>query len=138
MVEYNLETHEKHSSTVVDLTKINPKWFGKTKLDGEVYDELIATNPKEMSVSEQELECQEIGESLVRVMKAISLKLKRKDANCKVCGGLKEEIAIAFDGKSYRFTCYRIDSLKTNKKLKETDYKKFAEYGIPKPKPISK
>jgi hypothetical protein len=120
------------------LTKINPKWFGKTKYDGEVYDELIMTNPKEMWVSEQELEFQEVGKSLAETMKSVSRKLNCKNAHCKVCGGLKEEIAINFDGKSYRFTCYRIDSLKTNKKLKETDYKKFAEYGTPKPKPISK
>ena len=113
------------------MTRVNPKWFSKYRLGAEIVEELSVSNPKRKSISEEELELQEVGKNLARVIKSISRKLKGKDAHCKVCGGLKEEIAIDFDGKRYVFTCYRIDSLKTKRKLKGTNYQKFVEHLSP-------
>lgn len=126
-----MEEHDKHPVTSVDMTKINPKWFSQMNVDGEVLEVFqvpMKSNSKKMSVSEEQLILQQIGESLGHVMKSVSRKLNSKDVHCKGCGGLKEEIAIDFDGKKYYFVCHRIDSLKTKKILKETDYEKFAEY----------
>ncbi len=123
--------HEEHSVNLVDMTRVNPKWFSKYRLGAEIVEELSVSNPKRKSISEEELELQEVGKNLARVIKSISRKLKGKDAHCKVCGGLKEEIAIDFDGKRYVFTCYRIDSLKTKRKLKGTNYQKFVEHLSP-------
>ena len=120
--------HEKHYVEGIDMTRINPKWFIEYRSGGEVVEELSMSNPKRVLVSEEELELLEVGKSLGRVMKSISRKLKGKDADCKVCGGLKEEIAIDFDGKRYIFTCHKIESLKTRKTLRETNYQKFSEY----------
>jgi len=123
-----LTVHEKHYVEGIDMTRINPKWFIEYRSGGEVVEELSMSNPKRVLVSEEELELLEVGKSLGRVMKSISRKLKGKDADCKVCGGLKEEIAIDFDGKRYIFTCHKIESLKTRKTLRETNYQKFSEY----------
>lgn len=123
-----MTVHEKHYVEGIDMTRINPKWFIEYRSGGEVVEELSMSNPKRVLVSEEELELLEVGKSLGRVMKSISRKLKGKDADCKVCGGLKEEIAIDFDGKRYIFTCHKIESLKTRKTLRETNYQKFSEY----------
>jgi hypothetical protein len=113
--------HEKHHGEAVDVTKLNPEWFKEKKVDGEEHAEFALYQPLE-------LELRAAGMNLVLAMKSLSRKLKGKDANCKVCGGLKEELSIDFDGKRYYFTCYRIESLKTKRKHKETDYQKFYEY----------
>ena len=120
--------HEKHYVEGIDMTRISPKWFNEYRVGGEVIEELSISNPRRISVSDEELELLEVGKSLGRVMKSVSRKLKGKDAHCKVCGGLKEEIAIDFYEKRYIFTCHKIDSLKTKKTLKETDYQKFSKY----------
>ena len=120
--------HDEHSVNLVDMTRINPKWFSKYRVGAEIVEELSVSNPKRKSISEEELELQEVGKNLARVIKSTSRKLKGKDAYCTVCGGLKEEIAIDFDGKRYVFTCHRIESLKTKKRLEGTNYQKFAEH----------
>ena len=97
------------------MTRINPKWFSKYRLGAEIVEELSVSNPKRKSISEEELELQEVGKNLARVIKSTSRKLKGKDAHCKVYG-LKEEISIDFDGKRYVFTCHKIESLKTKKR----------------------
>ena len=124
--------HDEHSAMLVDMTKINPKWVRKITPCKE--NEYETTIP-----SKDEKKFEKVGIDFAIGVKQISEKLKHKDANCKVCGGLKQEILIDFDGKRYRFTCCRIDSLKIKRKLKETNYQKFSEYLNPvKKKPESR
>ena len=134
-----MTVHEKHYVEEVDMTRINPKWFNEFRHGGEVVEELSMSNPKRVSISEEELELLEVGKTLGRVMKSISRELKGQDAHCKVCGGLKEEIVIDFNGKRYIFTCHKIESLKTKKTIRETNYQKFSKYLNPdKKKPEKK
>jgi len=52
----------------------------------------------------------------------------RKEHHCPNCGGLLPELSVIFENKLYKFTCYEIESMKTGKVLKKTDYKKLGEY----------
>jgi hypothetical protein len=47
---------------------------------------------------------------------------------CPNCGGIVPEITVEWEGRQYRFTCYKIVSKKSGKTLLETDYKKLAHY----------
>jgi len=47
--------------------------------------------------------------------------------HCQGCGGLLPEVAFTFEGKKYRFTCYRIDD-EDGKKIVGTDYEKFCKF----------
>ena len=52
----------------------------------------------------------------------------RKEHHCPNCGGLLPELSVIFENKLYKFTCYEIESMKTGKVLKKTDYKKFQNF----------
>ena len=126
-----MEKHDEHTVQSVDLTNIDPEWFRMTTSDG--IDEFETCIPaKEIDNFDKKLE--DVGESFVKAMISLSKNLRRRDAHCKVCGGLKEEIAVDFESKRYFFTCFKVESLKTQKILLETDYQKFSKYGKPKPK----
>jgi hypothetical protein len=123
-----LKMHETHQSTPVDMTKIDPKWFRKTVSNGEVeYETCIPIDDSE-DCEKFEVKMQDLAESLAIAMITMSENLKHREVNCTVCGGLKQEISIDFDEKRYVFTCYRVESLKTKKKLKGTDYRRLSEY----------
>lgn len=46
--------------------------------------------------------------------------------HCPNCGGILPELQFEYKGKTYCFTCYRIE--KDGKAIVKTDYEKFAEY----------
>ena len=48
--------------------------------------------------------------------------------HCPTCGGLQPELTVVRKGKRYYFTCYKIEDIKTNTTIAETDYKKLVEF----------
>ena len=69
------------------------------------------------------------GFGIVLAMKELAKSFRsRKTHNCPVCGGLVPELWIVLGERKYLFTCYEIQSTKTGKVLKQTDYGKLGHY----------
>lgn len=54
--------------------------------------------------------------------------LRKDRKNCPNCGGIVPEITVKWKDREYRFTCYKIVSLKSGKTLSRTDYKRMRDY----------
>ena len=106
-----------HTAEIIEL-KTNPKKI-LTKNDEMSY---IVTDEIQQSLRID-------GLHLVLAIKEIAKSLNsRKEHHCPNCGGLLPELGIVLGNRLYKFTCYEVESTKTNKVLRETDYKKLGEY----------
>ena len=99
----------------------------------------LKTNPNKLSTKNNEIsyiftdELQESlrsdGKSIVVAMKEIAKSLNsKKEHHCPNCGGLLPELGIVLGNRCYIFTCHQVESTKTNKVLKETDYEKLSKF----------